>query len=179
MLKTIVVIVVVAIVVSLAVVLVIAATRPDTFRVARSTRIEAPPEAIFPLIEDFRNWSAWSPYETRDPDMKRSFGATTKGKGAEYAWEGNRNVGSGRMEITESSAPSKLALDLHMLTPFKADNVVAFTLRRRAARRTSPGPWTDLSPTSRRSCTCSSIWTAWSARDFEAGLAKLKAVAER
>jgi hypothetical protein len=59
MLKTIAVIVVVALAVSLAIVLVIAATRPDTFRVARSTSIKAPPEAIFPLIEDFRNWSAW------------------------------------------------------------------------------------------------------------------------
>lgn len=179
MLKTIVVIVVVAIVVSLAVVLVIAATRPDTFRVARSTRIEAPPEAIFPLIEDFRNWSAWSPYETRDPAMKRSFGATTKGKGAEYAWEGNRNVGSGRMEITESSAPSKVALDLHMLTPFKADNVVAFTLAPQDGATNVTWAMDGPVPYFAKILHMFFNMDRMVGGDFEAGLAKLKAVAER
>jgi carbon monoxide dehydrogenase subunit G len=179
MLKTIAVIVVVAIVVSIAVVLVIAATRPDTFRVARSTRIKAPPEAIFPLIEDFRNWSAWSPYETRDPAVKRSFGATTKGKGAEYAWEGNRNVGSGRMEITDSSAPSKLALDLHMLTPMKADNAVEFTLAPQGDATDVTWAMDGRVPYFAKIVHMVIDMDRMVGRDFEAGLAKLKAAAER
>ena len=67
----------------LAGILIFAATRPDTFRVQRSTSIKAPPEKIFPLINDLQRWGAWSPYEKRDPAMKRTFGATTAGKGAE------------------------------------------------------------------------------------------------
>ena len=179
MLKTIAVIVVVAIVVSIAVVLVIAATRPDTFRVARSTRIKAPPEAIFPLIEDFRNWSAWSPYETRDPAMKRSFGATTRGKGAEYAWEGNRNVGSGRMEITHSSAPSKLALDLHMLTPMKADNAVEFTLAPQGDATDVTWAMDGRVPYFAKIVHMVIDMDRMVGRDFEAGLAKLKAATEQ
>ena len=70
-----------------------AATRPDDFRVQRSAVIKAPPEKIFPFINDFKQWGAWSPYEKLDPGMKRIYGATTAGKGATYAWEGNGNVG--------------------------------------------------------------------------------------
>ena len=86
------------------VVLGIAATRPDTFRVARSTSIKAPPEKIFPLINDFRQWPAWSPYESKDPAMKRTFSGAPTGKGAIYEWDGDKNVGSGRIEIADTTA---------------------------------------------------------------------------
>jgi hypothetical protein len=103
MFKTIVIAGAMIVAISLGAVLAIAATKPDTFRVARATSIKAPPETIFALISDFRNWQAWSPYEEKDPDMTRTFGAATAGKGAEYAWSGDKNVGSGHMEITEAS----------------------------------------------------------------------------
>src|SRR6188768_1340882 len=89
----------------IAVVLILAAMKPDTFRVQRSAAINAPPEKIFPLINDFKAWPAWSPYETKDPAMKRTYGSTTGGKGAIYAWEGNGNVGAGNMLITDAPAP--------------------------------------------------------------------------
>jgi hypothetical protein len=178
MLKTIAVIGLI-IAVALVVVLAIAATRPDTFRVARSTSIKAPPEAIFPLIYDFRNWGAWSPYEERDPDMKRSFGPITKGKGAEYAWEGNRNVGSGRMEITEATAPSKVALDLHMLTPIKADNAVEFTLRPEGDATNVTWAMSGHVPYFAKILHMVINMDRMVGRDFEAGLAKLKAATER
>jgi hypothetical protein len=77
------------VVVAIAALLLFAATRPDTFRVERTARIQAPAEKIFPLIDDFHRWSAWSPYEKLDPEMKRSFGGAPSGKGATYAWESN------------------------------------------------------------------------------------------
>lgn len=179
MLKSIALIAVVVLAVSLAVVLAIAATRPDSFRVARSTSIKAPPEAIFPLIDDFRNWSTWSPYETKDPNMKRSFGAITKGKGAEYAWEGDRNVGSGHMEITEATAPSKVALDLHMLTPIKADNAVDFTLRPEGDGTTVTWAMSGHVPYFAKILHMIFDMDGMVGRDFETGLAKLKAATER
>src|SRR5215207_1435664 len=97
----------------IAVVLILAAMKPDTFRVQRSAAIKAPPEKIFPLINDFKAWAAWSPWETKDPAMKRTYSATTSGKGATYAWDGDSNVGAGNMLITEA-VPSKVALDLNM-----------------------------------------------------------------
>src|ERR1041384_4306933 len=93
-------------VLAVGVVLVYAATKPDTFRVYRSASIKAPPDKVFPLINDFHAWTKWSPYENRDPQMKRTYGASTSGKGAIYEWDGNGQVGSGRITITEASPPS-------------------------------------------------------------------------
>src|SRR5688572_1320615 len=92
----------IVIVIALAVVLALAAMKPDSFRVERSATIKAPPEKIFPLIDDFHRWDAWSPWEKRDPAMKRTHSGAPAGKGAVYAWDGNKDVGKGRMEILES-----------------------------------------------------------------------------
>src|SRR5258708_26345464 len=90
----------------------VAATRPATFRVARTATIKAPPEKIFALIDDFQKWGTWSPYEKLDPAMQRTYGATTRGKDAVYAWDGNSQVGAGRMEIVEDSSPSNVTIKL-------------------------------------------------------------------
>ena len=118
----------IVVIVLIAAVLIYAATKPDTFRVQRVASIKAPPEKIFALINDFNSWGAWSPWEKKDPTMKRTLGATTSGKGAVYAWEGNSEVGQGRMEITESSPPSRVAIQLDFVKPFETHNVVDFTL---------------------------------------------------
>jgi hypothetical protein len=111
----------------IAIVLILAAMRPDQFRVQRSAAIKAPPEKIYPLISDLKAWTAWSPFE-KDPAMKRTYGPTTSGTGATYAWDGDRNVGAGNVVITDAPAPSRVALDLNMIRPFEAHNKVDFTL---------------------------------------------------
>ena len=103
----IIVIIAVILAIAIAAVLILAATKPNTLRVQRAISIKAPPERIFPLITIFINGWTWSPYEKKDPAMKRTYGGAERGKGAVYAWDGNKNVGSGRMEILETSAPSK------------------------------------------------------------------------
>src|ERR1043166_527119 len=127
MLSIIAIVVIVAIAVA-AILLVVAAMKPDTFRVQRTIAVKAPPEKIFPWINDFAQWKAWSSYETRDPNMKRTFGATTAGKGATYEWEGNKNVGHGRMEIAESTPPSRIGIDLHFISPFENRCTAEFTI---------------------------------------------------
>jgi uncharacterized protein YndB with AHSA1/START domain len=122
-------VVVAVLVVAIAIVLALAASKPDTFRVERSADIKAPPDKIFPLIADFHRWGQWSPYETRDPDMKRTYGGAESGKGATYAWDGNSDVGSGRMEILDAPAPQKVVIKLDFLKPFEAHNTAAFTLQ--------------------------------------------------
>ena len=114
-------------VVAIAGVLALATTRPDVFRVQRSASIQAPPEKIHAVLSDFRGWEAWSPWEKLDPAMKRSYSGAASGKGAVYAWEGNGNVGQGRMEITDA-APSRVAMDLDFVKPFEAHNKVEFLL---------------------------------------------------
>src|SRR5712671_6354105 len=121
-------IIAVVLVVAIAIILILAAIKPNTFSVQRATIVKAPPEKIFPLINDFHQWGTWSPYETKDPAMKRSYGGAASGKGAVYAWEGNKNVGSGRMEILDASAPSKIVIKLDFFTPFEGHNTAESTM---------------------------------------------------
>jgi len=114
--------------IAIAIILILAATRPDTFSVQRTAAIEAPPEKLFALINDFHQWGSWSPWENKDPAMKRTYSGAGSGRGAVYAWDGNKNVGSGRMEILDASVPSKIVIKLDFLKPFEAHNTAEFTL---------------------------------------------------
>src|ERR1700724_2609994 len=121
-------IIAVMIAIAIAVVLILAANKPGRFSVQRAISVKAPPEKIFPLINDFHQWGSWSPYENKDPAMKRSFSGAADGKGAVYGWEGNKNVGSGRMEILDTSKPSKIVIKLDFFTPFEGHNTAEFTM---------------------------------------------------
>jgi uncharacterized protein YndB with AHSA1/START domain len=121
-------IIAVALAIAIAIVLILAFRKPDSFSFQRAITIKAPAERIFPLINDFHQWRSWSPYEDRDPALKRSYSGAASGNGAVYGWEGNKNVGSGRMEITDSSAPSKIVIQLDFLKPFEAHNTAEFTM---------------------------------------------------
>lgn len=105
-----------------------AATRPDTFRIERRKRIKAPPERVFALIDDFYSWKGWSPWEKLDPAMEREYSGPASGQGAAYAWKGNKKVGQGRMEITESSPPNRLVIRLEFIAPWKAVNTTEFSV---------------------------------------------------
>jgi Polyketide cyclase / dehydrase and lipid transport len=121
-------IIAVVLAIAIAAILILAASKPNTFSVERAISVKAPPEKIFPLINDFHQWVSWSPYENKDPAMKRSYSGAESGKGAVYGWEGNSNVGSGRMEILETSAPSKILIKLDFFKPFEGHNTAEFTM---------------------------------------------------
>lgn len=167
------------VVVAIVAVLAYAATRPDELRVARSTLIRAPAEKIFPIVDDLRRWSAWSPWERKDPAMKRTFSGADRGKGAAYAWDGNRAVGSGRMEIVESTPPSKIAIKLDFIRPFEGHNTAIYTFVPEAdATRLT---WSMLGP-SPFAAKVMGVFVDMDkmiGKDFEAGLANLKAAAEK
>ncbi len=159
--------------------LVAAAARPDSFRVVRSTTIKAPPERIFPLISDFQRWSAWSPYEKKDPAMKRSFDGPAAGKGAVYAWEGNKDVGKGRMQIADASAPSRVVLNLDFSEPFEAHNMVDFTLEPKGDATEVTWSMRGPMPFVSKLITLFIDMDRMVGGDFEAGLANLTALAEK
>jgi hypothetical protein len=179
--------IVIAVVVVVAAVLAYAATRPDSFRIERRITIDTPPDRVAPLVADFNAWRAWSPYEGRDPDMRRTLSGAPAGKGAVYQWEGNNQVGQGRMEVLEST-PGRILIKLDFIKPFAANNTAEFTFTpvdRPIGPMASNVPTTDV------------IWAMFGpspfmsklmgvfinidrmvGKDFEAGLANLKAKAE-
>src|SRR5260370_17649375 len=109
-------IIAVVLAIAIAIILIVAATRPNTFSIQRATVVKAPPERIFPLINDFHQWGPWSPYENNDPAMKRSYSAAATGQGAGYAWEGNKIVGSAGVEFLHPTPPPQTALHAHSFT---------------------------------------------------------------
>ena len=164
--------------VAIAIVLLVAAGKPDTFHVERETTIAAPPERIFALINDFRNWRSWSPWEKLDPAMTRTLSGAESGKGAVYEWKGAGKVGQGRMEIAEAS-PSEIAIDLHFLKPFKAHNVAHFRLEPRGGKTKVTWGMDGKSPFVAKVMHTVVNMDRMVGKDFEAGLANLKALAEK
>ena len=163
----------------IAIVLVLAAMKPDEFRVQRSAAIKAPPEKVFSLINDYKSWSAWSPWETKDPAMKRTYGATTSGKGATYAWDGNSQVGAGNMLITDAQMASKIALDLNMTRPMTAHNKIEFALIPAGDTTTVTWSMRGETPYFAKIIHVFLNMDKMVGGDFEAGLQKLKAAAEK
>ena len=168
-----------AVVAAVAALLIFAATRPDTFRVERTARIDAPAEKIFPLIDDFHRWGAWSPYEKLDPDMQRSFGGSASGKGATYAWESKGKAGAGRMEITESAPSSKIAIDLDFTRPMEGHNVAEFTLRPQGNATQVTWSMHGPSPYVAKLMGIFFNMDQMIGKDFETGLANLKTATEK
>jgi uncharacterized protein YndB with AHSA1/START domain len=162
----------------IAAILGVAAAKPKTFTVKRATVIAAAPEAIFPYLEDFRRWAVWSPYEDIDPGMKKTFGGPDKGVGATYGWDGDKKAGAGTMQITEAKAPGKLGLDLTMLRPFPAANHVEFFLTPLDEGTRTAWVMTGPQPFMSRVMSVFLSMDQLIGRDFEKGLARLKAAAE-
>ena len=149
-----------------------------TFEVSRSTSIAADPGRLHELIDDFHQWSQWSPWEGLDPEMKRTYSGPTAGKGARYAWLGNRKAGEGSMEIT-GTGPDGVDIELQFIKPWKSTNQVRLSLA-----PTSKGTdvtWTMTGEQTGLMAVFGKVvpMDRLVGKDFEKGLARLKAVAEQ
>jgi hypothetical protein len=171
-------IIAIVIVLLIAALLAYAATRPDSFRVQRSTSIKAPPQKIAAMIDDFHNWGTWSPWEKLDPAMKKTYSGAADGKGAVYEWTGNSKVGAGRMEILDAT-PAKTTIKLDFLKPFEAHNIADFALE--PADDSTNVTWAmhGSSPFLMKVMGIFFNMDKAIGKDFETGLANLKTAAER
>ncbi len=175
------IVVTIAVLVGIAVVVVIAvaARKPDSFRIQRSTGVNASPERIFPLIASLRSMNTWSPFVDPDPAIKISYSGPESGKGATHTWSGNSKVGEGRIEITETTPPSKVAMQLDMVKPMKASNAVEFTLLPNGSGTTVTWAMSGRQPFLAKLMSIFIDCDRMVGSQFEKGLASLKALAER
>jgi hypothetical protein len=151
----------------------------DTYKVVRSTTINASPSRAYDQIADFHNWTKWSPWEGIDPQLRRTYSGAESGTGAVYSWSGNRKAGQGRMEITEATEPSSLRIDLRFEKPWKAHNDTLFTIEPEGS-----GSRVTWSITGKKTLMTKVMGIFKSmdkllGPDFEKGLARLKATAEK
>ena len=149
------------------------------FRVQRSAVIKAPVRQVFALIDDLRSFNSWNPYERKDPGLKGTYSGAARGVGAAYAWDGHK-VGAGRMEITASRAPNSVTMQLDFVRPFKASNTAEFTLRAEGDTLTIV-TWAMHGRASYLSKLMRVVFDIDGriGKDFEAGLANLRALTER
>lgn len=153
------------------------ASRPAAFRIERSLTIAAPAAALYPHIVDFHKWSAWSPWDKIDPNLQRTYEGPESGVGAVYRWSGNKQVGSGSMTITDVTENARVALDLNFITPFAANNRTVFTLE--AAGEGTRVTW-SMEGENNFAAKAFNVFMNMDAlvgKDFEKGLAALRATA--
>jgi hypothetical protein len=169
-------IVLVAIAVVIAGILLFVASKPDKFEYKRSATINAPSDRIFPFLNDLREHLKWSPFE-KDPDMKRVHSGALQGKGSMYEWDGNREVGAGRISIVDST-PSRITLDLQMTRPFACRNVVEFSLEPAGSGTTVIWAMRGAQPFIGKLMGLFIDCEKMCGSQFEIGLARLKSLAE-
>jgi hypothetical protein len=122
-------IILIALAVIIVVLAIVIAIQPGDFRVARSATMSAPPQVIFAQVDDLRKWEAWNPWQKVDPAMKLTFAGPPAGPGASYSWAGDKNVGEGRLTITESRPNDLVRIKLEFMKPFAATNIATFTFK--------------------------------------------------
>ena len=162
-----------------AAILVYAAMQPDAFRVERSISIKAPPEKIFSQINGFHQWEAWSPWEKIDPAIKRTYSGADSGKGAVYGWQGNKDVGQGRMEIVESTPSSNVLIKIDFLEPFEGHDMVQFILQPQGDTTKVTQAMYGPSPFIHKVMSLFFSMDKMVGQKYEEGLATLKAIAEK
>jgi Polyketide cyclase / dehydrase and lipid transport len=163
---------------AIAALLIFAATRPDTFAVQRSARIQAAPERLFSMINDLHQFNIWNPYNRKDPSMQGNYRGPAAGPGAAYDFEGNRQAGKGSIEIV-GSEPRKVTMRLDMQKPMEGHNMVEFRLVPQGDATEVTWAMHGASPFIAKLAGIFMNMDHMIGRDFEAGLANLKVQAER
>ncbi len=107
--------------------LIIVAMQPSSYRVVRSLTMSAPPDAVFPHMNDLKKWEAWNPWSKADPNIKLTYSSQTAGVGANYSWAGNSEVGEGRITIAESQPGKSVKYKLDFFKPMAATAETEFT----------------------------------------------------
>ncbi|PZO64648.1 MAG: polyketide cyclase [Pseudoxanthomonas suwonensis] len=153
-------------------------TRPDTFTVERSIRIDAPPQRIYPLIADFRQWQRWSPWEKLDPAMERMHEGPSSGAGARYSWKGNDSVGSGQMTITAAAMPRRVDINLQFIEPMASSSKTRFDITPDGGGSAVRWTMTGDSPYFLKLMSVFANLDTMLGKDVETGLMQLKQAAE-
>lgn len=151
----------------------------DTYNVERSVTIEAPPARIYDQIANFHNWTNWSPWEDRDPELRRTYSGAESGTGATYGWSGNRKAGQGRMEITDATEPERVQIELVFEKPWKARNDTLFTIAPQGSGSRVTWSLTGKNTLMTKVMGIFKTMDKFLGPDFDKGLARLKATTEK
>lgn len=158
---------------------VVVAMQPSSYRYERSATMAAPPSAVFEQVNDFHKWDAWSPWKALDPAAKTEHSGAPSGKGAVFSWDGNDEMGAGKMTILESRAPEHVQIDLEFFRPFAGKALTAFDLRADGAN--THVTW-SMAGENDFVCKAFSLFCDMDemiGKDYDKGLAAIRAIVEK
>jgi hypothetical protein len=159
--------------------LVVVAFQPAEYQVKRSATISAPPAVVFDQVNDFHKWEGWSPWAKLDPAVKNTFEGPPAGTGAIFSWVGNKDVGEGRMTLTESHTNDLVKINLEFIKPFASVALTEFAFK--PAGNQTAVTWTMSGHNNfmgKAMCLFMNM-DKMVGGDFEKGLAQMKSVAEK
>lgn len=150
---------------------------PGTFKVTRSVVVGAAADKVYPLIAEPRRWKDWSVWNRRDPGMTITYAGPESGVGAMWEWK-SKSEGDGRMTFTAAEPGRRAAFDLFfpdfgttsrgelLLTPEGSGTRITWTMNGDMGKNPL-FHWMAL------------MMDGMVGKDFEAGLANLKTLAEK
>jgi hypothetical protein len=155
------------------------ASRPSEYAVERKAVIEAAPAAVHARVADFSKWDAWSPWEKLDPAMKRQLEGTQGAAGASYAWQGNKDVGSGKMTLVETKPGELARIKLEFFEPMAGVSDTLFTFAPEGKGTAVTWRMTGKNSFVGKAMCVFMNMDKMVGGDFEKGLAQLKALLEK
>ncbi len=158
---------------------VVVAAQPSDFRVSRSATMVAQPNAVFAQVNDFHKWDAWSPWAKLDPAAKNTFEGPSSGVGASLAWDGNNDVGAGRMTITEAREHELIRIRLEFIRPFAGASTAEFTFQPQGDKTIVTWSMFGEQKFIGKAFSLFMDCDAMMGGEFEKGLANMKAIVER
>lgn len=168
----------IALAVAVAAIFAIAAQRPDDFSFARTAMIAATPERLFGLINDLKQMNTWNPFALRETAGQSSYSGPESGPGARHDFAGAKS-GTGHLEILDATPNRRVSMRLFMSKPFQADNRVEFTLVPQGTTTAVTWSMSGKQPLLAKVMTLFFDCEKMVGREFDEGLANLRAKAER
>jgi hypothetical protein len=167
-----------ALAVILGILIVIVALQPPVYRVSRSITIVARAADVFAQVNDFHNWDAWSPWAALDPDASKKFEGPPAGAGAVFAWSGNKKIGQGQMTLTDSRPHELIRINLQFIRPFPSSSTAEFTFQAEGVQTLVTWSMAGRKNFISKAFCMFMDMDKMVGRDFERGLAQIKAVTE-
>src|SRR5690349_22908074 len=170
--------IVVVVVVLVVVLAIVAALQPAHYHIERSATMNAPAPVVFAQVNDFHKWEAWSPWAKIDPAAKYTYDGPTAGIGAIFTWAGNKQVGEGRMTVTESRPTDLIRIKLEFIKPFPSDCLTEFSFKPEGNNTIVTWAMSGTKNFMSKAVCMFMNMDKMVGGDFETGLASMKTVAE-
>ncbi len=102
---------------------------PDVTHVERTATYAATAQDVYPHLVDLQKFTEWSPWTEMDPNSKVTFSTPSDGLNATYEWEGNDDVGHGKMTVVKLEKNALVTHKLEFFSPWEGVSETSFIVK--------------------------------------------------